>query len=69
MSSEEIPYLWDHGLTETTEEYELCYSELQDYSVPFTAHWEDQNNAVKAFQQDTDWEKYIKHCADLEVVS
>jgi len=65
MTNTELEYLLSNGLTETTEADELCYSELQDIAVPFTAHWIDSNNAVKAMQWDTAWEKYIAHCAEL----
>jgi len=65
MRKTDIEHLLSNGLTETTEEDQLCCDELMSLAVPFTAHWEDLDNSVKSFQWDSAWEKYLKHCADL----
>jgi hypothetical protein len=53
------------GLTETTEEDQLCFDECNAKSIPFTAHWENLDDSMKSFQWDSEWEKYIKHCGEL----
>ena len=54
-----------NGLTETTEEDQLCYDECYASGIPFTTHWEDLDDSMKSFQWCTEWEKYIQHYADL----
>jgi len=65
MNNTELEYLLHNGLTETTEDDQQCYDELMSMAVPFTAHWEDINDEVKVFQWDSQWERYIKHRAEL----
>ena len=65
MKKEKFEYLLSNGLTETTEADQLCCDELMSMAVPFTAHWEDQNNTVKSFQWDSELEKHLKHYAEL----
>jgi len=65
MNDHDFEYLLSHGLTETTEEDQLCCDELMSMAVPFTAHWEDSCNSVKSFQWDSEWERNVKYLADL----
>jgi len=53
------------GLTETTEEDQVCYDECFARSIPFILHWENLDDTMKAFQWDSEWEKYIKHCGEI----
>ncbi|MCL2005800.1 MAG: hypothetical protein FWG73_06510 [Planctomycetaceae bacterium] len=61
--SEEYPFI--DGLTETTEADQHCYDELMSHAIPFSIHWENLDDSMKTFQWDSEWEKYIKHRADL----
>jgi len=65
MSNAELEYLLGNGLTESTVDDLVCYDELMSLSLPFTSHWMDLNNDVKCFQWDSEWEKYLKHRAEL----
>ena len=65
MNETDFEYLIANGLTETTEEDQQCCDELMSLAVPFTAHWENLDDEVKCFQWDDQWERYIKHCAEL----
>jgi len=61
----DVPELWCNGLRESTKEDLQCYEELASIAMPFTAHWEDANDAVKSFQWDASFDRYIEHCAKL----
>ena len=62
---DEISYLLDHGLTETTESDQTCFDEFFAQAVPFTAHWEDRDDGIKIMEWDCEWEKFIRHRAEL----
>ena len=54
-----------NGLRETTAEDQLCFDTLMSSAAPFVAHWEDLDNEVKTFNWDSQWERNIKHQAEL----
>ena len=61
--SEDYPFI--DGLTETTDADQYCYDELMSAAIPFSTHWENLDDSMKTFQWDAEWEKYIKHRAEL----
>ena len=60
-----MEYFLDHGLTETTETDQQCFDECMANVIPFTAAWENLDDSMKIMAWDSEWEKYLKHRAEL----
>ena len=58
-------YPFIDGLRECTEEDVVNYEVCQSAAIPFTAHWENLDDSMKIMSWDSEWERFIKHRAEL----